>query len=61
MLANGSSKSFPEGTNLFVVLQVGCLAERRLAPVALVGLLTGVNAPMVPEGGVPRESFVAYL
>lgn len=44
-----------------MVLQVGCLAERRLAPVALIGLLTGVDAPMVPEGGVPGESFVANL
>lgn len=49
------------GVNLFVVFQMGCLTERRLAAVTFVRFLAGVDAPMVPQGGVTGESFVTDL
>lgn len=59
--ADVALERFETGMNLFMVLQVGGLAKRRLAPVALVGLFPGVDAPMVPEGGVTSESLIANL
>lgn len=49
------------GVYLFVVLQMGRLAERRLAAVTFVRLFTGVDPPMVPKGGMASESFVTDL
>lgn len=40
---------------------MSCLTEGRLASVALVWLLAGVDAPMVPEGCVAGESFITNL
>lgn len=44
-----------------VILQVSGLTERGAAGIAFVRLLPGVDPPVVPQRGVPREALVAHL
>lgn len=44
-----------------MILEMSCLRECRAADVTLVGFFAGVNASMIPKGGMTGETFVTHL